>query len=134
MATRLIWNGDSGVANRDVGAATGAGDLLEPGGVYSVPAELADQLLASSQDWARVTDYDGLTLEQLRAAARDANIEGRSKLNRDELIAALRGATEADLPASTSETATGPTGTGNAGEGAQGAAGEASTQDTGGDQ
>ena len=51
---RIKWNGDTSV-NREVGAATGNGDVIEAGAELDVPAELADELLASSTSWERVT-------------------------------------------------------------------------------
>jgi hypothetical protein len=54
MAT-VIYDGPAGVVNRDVGAETGEGDLLEPGRRYRVSDVLADRLVASSVHWRRVT-------------------------------------------------------------------------------
>jgi hypothetical protein len=47
------WTGGTSV-NREVGAATGKGDVIEHGSTHTVPAELAERLLASSTAWQRV--------------------------------------------------------------------------------
>lgn len=90
---KLIYTGPEGQANHEVALAAGKGDILQPGEVYDLPAELANRLVKSDERWSRVTDYDALTDKQLRELAGDENIEGRSKMSRDELIAALRGDT-----------------------------------------
>lgn len=48
------FEGPQGQVCREVGEATGEGDVLEPGRVYELPDELADQLVASSQQWQKV--------------------------------------------------------------------------------
>jgi hypothetical protein len=88
--TKVIWNGPEGFANRDVGAETGEGDLLEPGAVYEVSQELAERLLESSEQWAPVTDYDRLTVEQLRDVAKEQGRSGYSKLSHGELVKLVR--------------------------------------------
>ena len=50
MAT-LVYTGPANVANRDVGAECGEGDLLIPGKEYDVSKELAELLSASSPHW-----------------------------------------------------------------------------------
>lgn len=91
MATSVKYSGPEGQANQDVARELGEGSLLEPGRVYQVSAELADRLVESSAMWERVSDFDDLNVTQLRALAKERGIEGGSKLNRDALIAALRG-------------------------------------------
>lgn len=87
----VIYKGPEGQANHEVGVLTGKGDMLEPGGVYELPLELANRLVNGDARWERVTDYDELTDKQLREIAAEEGIEGRSKLKRGQLIAALRG-------------------------------------------
>lgn len=48
------FEGPSGQVSREVGQATGEGDMLEPGRVYELPDELVDRLCGSSQAWRRV--------------------------------------------------------------------------------
>lgn len=48
---RVRYTGAPGAVNRDVGAETGAGDLLEPGRIYDVSDELAGRLVASCVFW-----------------------------------------------------------------------------------
>lgn len=96
MATSVKYVGPDGQANHDVGQETGEGDLLEHGRMYEVSAELAKRLVESSSSWERVSDFDDLNVKQLRALARERGVEGTSKLGRDELIAALRGAPAPD--------------------------------------
>lgn len=125
---KVLYSGPEGQANPEVGRATGGGDLLEPGTVYDVPAELADRLTGTKNEddehvggsvhWERVRDYDDLTLDQLRQAAALHDVKGRSKMDRDELIAALR-STSAKTPEGTE---TEPDGSAIAGGNAAGAA------------
>ena len=89
----VIYNGPEGQANHEVGVAAGKGDMLQPGEVYDLPLELANRLVNSDTRWERVTNYDELTDKQLRDIAAEEEIEGRSKMKRAELIAALRGET-----------------------------------------
>ena len=91
MATSVRYDGPAGQANHDVGRATGGGDLLEPGAVYDLPAELAERLVESSAWWSRVDSFEELNVAQLRQLAAERQIERRSKMTRDELVAALRG-------------------------------------------
>lgn len=88
---KVIYNGPEGQANHEVGRASGKGDLLQPGEVYELPLELANRLANGDERWERVTDYDSLTDKQLRDIAAEEQIEGRSKMKRGELVAALRG-------------------------------------------
>jgi signal transduction protein with GAF and PtsI domain len=91
MATSVKYVGPDGQANPEVGRETGEGDLLEHGRVYQVSAELADRLVESSVMWERVSDFDDLNVKQLRSLAKERGVEGVSKLDREALIAALRG-------------------------------------------
>ena len=90
MATAMRYVGPEGQVNRDVGRDTGEGDELTPGHVYEVSAELADRLAATAM-WERVQDFDDLNVTQLRSLARERGVEGVSKLDKSQLIAALRG-------------------------------------------
>lgn len=47
---RLRYVG-SGGASREIGAATGEGDILVNGAVYTLPADVAERALASSDSW-----------------------------------------------------------------------------------
>lgn len=87
----IIYTGPEGQANHEVGVLTGKGDMLEPGSVYDLPRELANRLVNGDARWERVTDYDELNDKQLKEIAAEEEIEGRSKMKRAELIAALRG-------------------------------------------
>ena len=100
--TLVRYVGPDGQANREIGLATGSGDLLEPGAVYDVPAELAHRLVGAETPegepdqaggvfFERVVNLADLTLEQLQLVARERDVKGRSKMGRDELLAALRG-------------------------------------------
>lgn len=98
MGTKVIYDGPEGQANHEVGVATGAGDLLEPGAVYEVDAELADRLVRSSPWWSRVRDYDAMSVPQLKEAAKLEGIDGYSGMTKPQLVDALRGAETADEP------------------------------------
>lgn len=124
--TQLIYNGPPDQANVEVGLAlaeraapaeialrgvvrdvTGTDDpggsgLLEPGKVYDLPRDLADRLLASSDHWQRVTNYDGMTKEQLLEIAAERNIDGRTTMTKPQLADAIR------ATSSSTTTATGP--------------------------
>ena len=90
----MRYIGPEGQANHDVGLETGEGSLLEPNTVYEVSAELADKL-ARTALWERVQDFDDLNVTQLRSLAKERGVTGTSKLDKDGLIAALRGETDA---------------------------------------
>lgn len=90
MATAMRYVGPDGQVNRDVGAETGEGDELEPGQVYEVSAELADRL-ANTAMWERVKDFDQLPLRELRKLAAERGVEGASRMDKDAVVAALRG-------------------------------------------
>lgn len=81
------------VAATDTG---GAPVELVPGQVYDLPAELARRLVRSSAHWARVQNYDDLPHDELRRMAAGRGVEGRSGMTKPELVAALRGADDAD--------------------------------------
>lgn len=49
------YTGAAGAECRELGAATGAGDVLEPGKVYTLPAALAEALVSSSSSFELVT-------------------------------------------------------------------------------
>lgn len=68
--------------------------VLEPGKVYDLPFDLARRLIASSDHWQGVTDYEKLNLEQLQEIAAERDLEGRSSMKKPELVAALRGDNE----------------------------------------
>jgi hypothetical protein len=51
--TKVRYTGEAG-ALREVGEATGKGDLIEPGAIVNVPAALARRLVASSSSWQLV--------------------------------------------------------------------------------
>ena len=93
---RLRYDGPDGQVNYEVGIRTEESALLEPGKVYDLPAELAHDLLETSAHWARVTDYSRLNKKQLQDVARAEGIAGYSTMSKDELLAAVRGATSAD--------------------------------------
>lgn len=57
--SKVRYIGGEGTVNRDVGEATGRGDVLEPGAVYDLPAELARSLVASSTAWETVKPRKG---------------------------------------------------------------------------
>ena len=100
--TLVLYTGPDGQASREIGLATGRGDLLETGAVYDVPPELAARLVGGGEAedgleqaggafFERVNDLDDLTLEQLQQIARDRRVKGRTKMDRAQLLAALRG-------------------------------------------
>jgi hypothetical protein len=50
------YDGPSGNVNRDVGAETGNGDVLEHGCVYDVSEQLGDTLLTYDANWTAAGD------------------------------------------------------------------------------
>lgn len=91
MGTKLIYKGPEGQSSIAVARHSGESSLLEPGKVYELPHEIAVSLARSSAGWEHVTDYEKLSAKELQSAAAAADIDGRTKLSREELIAALRG-------------------------------------------
>lgn len=49
-----------------------------------------EQAKARHRQPAGEQDYETMSTQELRARAREAHIEGRSRMNREELIEALR--------------------------------------------
>lgn len=125
--TQLIYNGPPDQANVEVGLALaervepaevklegvardvvgtddpGASAMLEPGKVYDLPSELASRLLASSDHWSRIANYDGMTKEQLLDIAAERNIDGRTSMTKPQLVDAIRASS---APSTTSSTTT----------------------------
>jgi hypothetical protein len=94
--TKVVYDGPPDQVNREVGDAlraaseTGeASDILEPG-VYDLPTELADRLVASNAAWSRVTSYERLSVAELKDIARDLEIEGFSSMTKAQLVEAIR--------------------------------------------
>lgn len=48
---KVRWTGESGAVNRDVGAETGTGDVLENGATFVVSKELGESLVSSHVAW-----------------------------------------------------------------------------------
>jgi hypothetical protein len=71
-------------ALRDLGKVEGAANLCN----HFLGKIADDEKKESSLD---VPDLDGLTMKKLRAVAKEAGLEGYSKLKRDELVSAIRG-------------------------------------------
>lgn len=112
--TQLIYNGPPDQANVEVGTAlaervepsevtlqgvdhdvvgtddVGASAKLEPGKVYDLPRDLAERLLASSDYWSRIANYDAMKKEQLLAIAAKRNIDGRTTMTKEQLADAIR--------------------------------------------
>jgi hypothetical protein len=88
--TKVIYNGPEGFASREIGEATGEGDLLHTGDVLELPFELAERLLRSSSLFESVSDYDDLTVPQLKDVAREQGRTGYGGMTKDELVALIR--------------------------------------------
>jgi hypothetical protein len=90
MSTRVRYVGPPDQQNRDVGAETGEGDLLEPGAVYELSDELAERLIASSVHFKPARS---VTRAELNARAAELGIENAAELpNMDAVAAAIRAA------------------------------------------
>lgn len=80
---RVRWDGAAGAVNRDVGAETGEGDVLEQGQVVEVSEGLGENLVRYSADW-HFADGDPLAelivqkREELNAIAAELGIEDPS--------------------------------------------------------
>lgn len=75
-----------------------ASAVLEPGRAYNLPRELAEGLVATSQWWTRVTDYEKLSKDALLELAAEREIDGRSTMTKTELVKALRDAPSPPAP------------------------------------
>jgi hypothetical protein len=56
---KVRYIGNEPVLCREVGEATGDGDLIAPNSVHEVPAALARRLVASSLQWVSKTSSSG---------------------------------------------------------------------------
>jgi hypothetical protein len=92
---QVRWDGPSGSVNRDVGAETGEGDVLEHGCVYELSDELAESLVRHDASWhyAEDDEMSQLTLlkrNDLEKVAADAGVENPGRFpNKLALAAAI---------------------------------------------
>lgn len=92
---RVKFIGPPGLANVEVGAATGEGDFLEPDKVYDLPKDLAERLVESSSFWKAEGGNGGPTVAQLRERAGELGLDLPSKATKAEIQKAIAKAEDA---------------------------------------
>lgn len=103
---KLEYTGPLDQVNLDVAAATGDGRMT-PGRVLEVDSELAGRLLASSEHYRPLRNLADLSKAQLLELAGEADVDGRSSMTKDQLVAALRSNTSRSAAAQ-DDTSPGP--------------------------
>lgn len=90
---KVRYDGPSGNVNRDVGAETGQGDVLEHGCVYDVSDELGEALVSYDASWHdaagdAIGELTELTRDELNAKAEKAEITAPERFPNKRALAA----------------------------------------------